>query len=42
MKAMGELPYTVLLKWDGDDFVRKPPNVHIRKIFPQQDVLGKY
>lgn len=37
---ISQLPYTVLWKWEADDFPGKPKNVVTRKWFPQQDLLG--
>ncbi|KAF5307253.1 hypothetical protein FQR65_LT06969 [Abscondita terminalis] len=37
--AFKELPYTVLWKFEDEDFPNKPDNVIISKWFPQQDVL---
>lgn len=42
IQDISELPYTVLWKWEADDFHEKPKNVIARKWFPQQDVLGNY
>lgn len=41
IQALKELPYTILLKYDTDNFPEKPSNVYIRKTFPQRDILGK-
>ncbi|KAL3288261.1 hypothetical protein HHI36_002710 [Cryptolaemus montrouzieri] len=40
LKALGELPYTVLCKWDSVDFPGKPQNVILRTWFPQQGILA--
>ncbi|CAG9820048.1 unnamed protein product [Phaedon cochleariae] len=40
IRAMAELPYKVLWKWENDYLPGKPDNVMIRKWLPQQDVLG--
>jgi glucuronosyltransferase len=42
VEALGELPYTVLWKWESDRLPGKPNNVVTRKWFPQQDILGKW
>lgn len=39
LKALGELPYKFLWKYENDDLKDVPSNVKIRKWFPQQDVL---
>ncbi|KAL3288275.1 hypothetical protein HHI36_002723 [Cryptolaemus montrouzieri] len=40
LQALGELPYTVLCKWESEDFPGKPNNVVLRKWFPQQSILA--
>ncbi|CAG9854774.1 unnamed protein product [Phyllotreta striolata] len=40
IKALGELPYNVLWKWESDHLPDRPPNVLTRKWLPQQDILG--
>ncbi|XP_060535191.1 UDP-glycosyltransferase UGT5-like isoform X2 [Cylas formicarius] len=41
LHAIQQLPYTVLWKYDGDELPQNiSSNVHIRKWFPQQDVLA--
>ncbi|CAG9854773.1 unnamed protein product [Phyllotreta striolata] len=40
IKALGELPYNVLWKWETDHLPDRPPNVLTRKWLPQQDILG--
>ncbi|KAK9892168.1 hypothetical protein WA026_018370, partial [Henosepilachna vigintioctopunctata] len=40
LEALGELPYTVLCKWESEDFPGKPKNVILRKWFPQQAILA--
>lgn len=40
IEVFSELPYNVLWKWEKDTLPGKPPNVLIRKFFPQQDLLG--
>lgn len=39
-KAFSRLPYDVLWKYDGEVTETVPPNVHIRKWFPQSDLLA--
>ncbi|KAK4872335.1 hypothetical protein RN001_014364 [Aquatica leii] len=39
LEAFAELPYTVLWKYDSDNFSNKPKNVYILKWVPQTDVL---
>lgn len=38
-KALSELPYTILWKYEDDSLETLPSNVVISKWFPQQDVL---
>ncbi|KAK9892156.1 hypothetical protein WA026_018359 [Henosepilachna vigintioctopunctata] len=40
LEALGELPYTVLCKWESEDFPGKPKNVILRKWLPQQAILA--
>ncbi|KAL3288272.1 hypothetical protein HHI36_002720 [Cryptolaemus montrouzieri] len=40
LKALGDLPYTVLCKWESEDFPGKPKNVVLRKWLPQQSILA--
>ncbi|KAL3288267.1 hypothetical protein HHI36_002715 [Cryptolaemus montrouzieri] len=40
LKALGDLPYTVLCKWEKEDFPGKPKNVILRKWLPQQSILA--
>ncbi|KAL3288266.1 hypothetical protein HHI36_002714 [Cryptolaemus montrouzieri] len=40
LKALGELPYTVLCKWEKEDFPGKPKNVILRKWLPQPSILA--
>lgn len=40
MNVFKKLPYKVLWKFDNDNFTEIPENVHIRKWFPQNDLLG--
>ncbi|KAK9892162.1 hypothetical protein WA026_018364 [Henosepilachna vigintioctopunctata] len=40
LKALGQLPYTVLCKWESDDHPEKPKNVILRKWFPQQSIMA--
>lgn len=41
-QGLSELPFNVLLKWDGESSPEIPSNVLAKKFFPQQDLLGKY
>lgn len=38
-KALSQLPYTILWKYEGDDLDALPTNIIISKWFSQQDVL---
>lgn len=40
MKAFADLPYDVLWKYDDANFTFIPSNVHLRKWFPQSDLLA--
>lgn len=40
LEAFSEVPYDVLWKYEGEDFSSFPSNVHIRKWFPQSDLLA--
>ncbi|XP_046981243.1 UDP-glucosyltransferase 2-like [Schistocerca americana] len=40
IKVFSKLKQTVLWKWDQDDMIGKPSNVHLGKWFPQNDILG--
>ncbi|KAL3288268.1 hypothetical protein HHI36_002716 [Cryptolaemus montrouzieri] len=40
MKALGDLPYTVLCKWESEEIPGKPKNVILRKWLPQQSILA--
>ncbi|KAK9892158.1 hypothetical protein WA026_018360 [Henosepilachna vigintioctopunctata] len=40
LKALGQLPFTVLCKWQSEDHPGKPKNVVLRKWFPQQFVMS--
>ncbi|KAL3288270.1 hypothetical protein HHI36_002718 [Cryptolaemus montrouzieri] len=40
LKALGDLPYTVLCKWESEDYPGKPNNVVLRKWIPQQSILA--
>lgn len=40
LEAFREIPYDVYWKYDGDEFGDVPSNVHIRKWFPQSDLLA--
>ncbi|XP_011558972.3 UDP-glucosyltransferase 2 [Plutella xylostella] len=39
MKVFADIPYDVLLKWNGGDLPNKPPNVRLEKWIPQNDIL---
>jgi hypothetical protein len=41
VKAFSKLKETVLWKWEEDSLPGQPPNVHLAKWLPQQDILGK-
>lgn len=41
LKMFGALNQTVLWKYEKDDLINIPKNVHIRKWIPQFAVLGK-
>lgn len=40
IRQLGKIKQKVLFKWDSDDKIDFPPNIIIRKWFPQADVLG--
>ncbi|XP_045461720.1 UDP-glycosyltransferase UGT5-like isoform X4 [Harmonia axyridis] len=40
MAALGDLPYTVICKWESESIEGQPKNVHLRKWLPQQAVLA--
>ncbi|KAK9892164.1 hypothetical protein WA026_018366 [Henosepilachna vigintioctopunctata] len=40
LRALGQLPYTVLCKWESEDYPGKPNNVILRRWFPQQSIMG--
>ncbi|XP_050424430.1 UDP-glycosyltransferase UGT5-like [Adelges cooleyi] len=40
LRQLGKLKQTVLWKWEADDLPDLPPNVIVRKWFPQLDILG--
>ena len=41
LNVFAKLPYSVLWKYDADDFSNIPMNVRIQKWYPQEDVLRK-
>lgn len=41
LQALGDLPYTVICKWESDKVEGQPKNVHLRKWLPQQAILGE-
>lgn len=42
LHKLSTIKQTVLWRWDGDQIPDLPPNVIVRKWFPQNDILGKY
>ncbi|XP_044746164.1 UDP-glycosyltransferase UGT5-like isoform X4 [Coccinella septempunctata] len=40
MEALGDLPYTVICKWESEKLEGQPKNVHLRKWLPQQAILA--
>jgi len=40
LRQLGKMKQTVLFKWESDDDLDCPPNVIVRKWFPQADILG--
>lgn len=40
IRQLGKIKQKVLLKWESDEAVDFPPNIIVRKWFPQADVLG--
>lgn len=40
IKLLGTIKQKVLFKWDSDTITDFPPNIIVRKWFPQADVLG--
>lgn len=42
LKAFESLPYDVLWKCDSENLPREVKNVHVKKWFPQRDLLGNY
>lgn len=40
MTAFADLPYDILWKYDGEAMDKVPSNVHLRKWFPQSDLLA--
>jgi len=40
LRQLGKMKQTVLFKWELDDDLDCPPNVIVRKWFPQVDILG--
>lgn len=42
IKLLGTIKQKVLFKWDSDTITDFPPNIIVRKWFPQADVLGHH
>lgn len=40
LRQLGQLKQKVLWKWESDDLPELPPNVIVKKWFPQVDILG--
>lgn len=40
LRQLGKMKQTVLFKWESDEDLDCPPNVIVRKWFPQADILG--
>jgi len=40
LRQLGKLKQIVLFKWESEDELVCPPNVIVRKWFPQADILG--
>lgn len=40
INQLGKIKQKVLLKWESDDEIDFPPNIIVRKWFPQTDILG--
>ncbi|RZF33901.1 hypothetical protein LSTR_LSTR009925 [Laodelphax striatellus] len=40
MKAFSRIPQSVLVRWDDTTMPDRPKNVHFRKWFPQNEILG--
>lgn len=40
LRQLGKLKQIVLFKWESEDELDCPPNVIVRKWFPQADILG--
>lgn len=40
MEAFADIPFDILWKHEGETFTSTPSNVHIRKWFPQSDLLA--
>lgn len=40
LRQLGQIKQHVLWKWESDDLPELPPNVMVRKWFPQVDILG--
>ncbi|XP_044746167.1 UDP-glycosyltransferase UGT5-like [Coccinella septempunctata] len=40
LEALGDLPYTVICKWESEKAEGQPKNVHLRKWLPQQAIIA--
>lgn len=40
IRQLGKMKQIVLIKWESDDRIDFPPNIIVRKWFPQSDILG--
>jgi len=40
IRQLGKLKQKILFKWDSDNEIDFPPNIIVRKWFPQADILG--
>jgi len=40
IQQLGKIKQKVLFKWESDDKTEFPPNIIVRKWFPQTDILG--
>jgi len=42
IRLLGKIKQKVLFKWDSDTEIDFPPNIIVRKWFPQADILGHF